>query len=278
MQTETADGSSTMLIRQARQASFRALTSEKPVIVLVREGRKAVRNGKNSVKVGEGMVGVLPAYLPLMIENQPAQSGRYIASAIVPDAGVIKSVMREGLDGGNPFLATRLDRTVVAFERAADLLDDPFTPMQLKNNAVREVLLWLGTEGIGFGEERSASFSDMLREKIALEPDMDWRSTIAAQEMAVSEATLRRRLAACGTSFNDLLTDVRMTRALGLLQTTELPINRIALDCGYASASRFAMRFRARFGLAPSEIRGEDKERIGTTFDRMGAVRQLSKK
>jgi len=278
MEKKTPDGSSIVLIRQVRQALFRALTSEKAVIVLVREGRKTVRNGKHSVEVRKGMVGVLPAYLPLMIENQPAESGRYVASAIIPDDSVIMSAKRDGLRNGNPFLATRQDRTVAAFERATDLLDDPFTPSELKNNAVREVLLWLGTEGIGFGEERSASFSDILREKIAAEPDTNWRSTSAAQAMAVSEATLRRRLSACGTSFNDLLTDVRMTRALGLLQTTELPINRISLDCGYASASRFAMRFRARFGLAPSKIRRDNNARIGTSFDRIGAVKQLSKK
>lgn len=278
MEPKTPAGSTTVLIRQVRPALFRALTSENAAILLVREGRKIVRNGKHSVEVGTGMVGVLPAYLPLMIENQPAESGRYVASAIVPDDSVIKSAMRDGLENGNPFLATRQDRTVAAFERATDLLDDPFTPTELKNNAVREVLLRLGTEGIGFGEKRSPSFSDVLREKIAVEPDTNWRSASAAQAMAVSEATLRRRLSACGTSFSDMLIDVRMTRALGLLQTTELLINRISLDCGYASPSRFATRFRARFGLAPSEIRGDKNERIGTAFDRMGTVKRPSKK
>lgn len=80
--------------------------------------------------------------------------------------------------------------------------------------------------------------------------------------MAVSEATLRRRLAADGTTFGDVLADVRMTQALGLLQTTSLPINRIALDVGYACPSRFAQRFRARFGITPSAIRTDNRRTL----------------
>jgi AraC-like DNA-binding protein len=46
-----------------------------------------------------------------------------------------------------------------------------------------------------------------------------------------------------------------MTSALLLLQSTGLPVGQIALDVGYESASRFAIRFRERFGCAPSAIR-----------------------
>ena len=41
-----------------------------------------------------------------------------------------------------------------------------------------------------------------------------------------------------------------------LLQSTDLSILRIAEAVGYKSQSRFAARFRARFGFAPSAIRG----------------------
>ncbi len=68
--------------------------------------------------------------------------------------------------------------------------------------------------------------------------------------IGVSEATLRRKLATAGTSLTDIIADVRMTRAASLLQATELPINRVALEVGYESASKFAARFRERFGLA----------------------------
>lgn len=46
-----------------------------------------------------------------------------------------------------------------------------------------------------------------------------------------------------------------MNRALGLLQGSDLPVAMVAAEVGYASPSRFALRFRARFGLSPGAIR-----------------------
>ena len=71
--------------------------------------------------------------------------------------------------------------------------------------------------------------------------------------------TLRRHLQGEGVSFQDLLIDVRMSHALALLQVTDLPIGQIALEVGYDSASRFAVRFRRRFAMSPSEVRGASK-------------------
>jgi len=66
-------------------------------------------------------------------------------------------------------------------------------------------------------------------------------------------------LAAEGASLNDLLVDTRMSFAMKLLQSTDHPINRIALAVGYESASRFAIRFRERFGFPPTAIRGHKR-------------------
>ncbi|QZI68866.1 helix-turn-helix domain-containing protein [Pseudomonas protegens] len=43
--------------------------------------------------------------------------------------------------------------------------------------------------------------------------------------------------------------------ALQWLQTTPRPIGEIAAASGYASASRFAVRFRKHYGLSPRELR-----------------------
>ncbi len=50
-----------------------------------------------------------------------------------------------------------------------------------------------------------------------------------------------------------------MTSALRLLQGTDWPISLIASQVGYESASRFAERFRKRFGFAPTAIRGHHR-------------------
>lgn len=269
--------SSLMLIRQTRRALFRALTAEQAVIVFVREGTKIVRHASRQVRIERGSLGILPARLALTVENRPGTSGRYVASALVPDPGLVRSMRGEGLNDGDPFAKTAHDRTVAAFERAATLIGDPLTPPALREHAVREVLLWLAEDGIGLGPDRSMSFSDRLRTILSDDPAADWRASGAAQALAVSEATLRRRLASDGTAFGDLLADVRMTQGLGLLQTTDLPVNRIALDCGYVSASRFAVRFRARFGIAPSAIRTRGIDRRGIEDDRIGITKEAGR-
>lgn len=86
--------------------------------------------------------------------------------------------------------------------------------------------------------------------------DYDWQLPDVAQRLYMGESTLRRKLAEEGTSFKQVLDEVRFAVALGMVQTTLLPISRIAEHCGYQSASRFSVKFRQIYGLTPSEIRG----------------------
>jgi AraC-like DNA-binding protein len=247
--------SNVVIVRQSRHATFRALTADRPIVICVRSGKKVIRHGAETVVLEKGMLGVLTARLPLTIENHPAQGVGYVASVLLPDPDVIADMLRHGLPAGDPFSATRDDRALAAFERAVSAVEDPLLPEPLREHAIKEVILWLSEMGIGFGPSLPVSFKDRLRDVIHAEPDADWRMIDAARILAVSEATLRRRLDREGTTFTDVLTDVRMTYALGLLQTTELSIHMIALSVGYTSQSRFAERFRARFGILPSALR-----------------------
>jgi len=86
--------------------------------------------------------------------------------------------------------------------------------------------------------------------------DGTWSSDAIARSLAMSEATLRRRLAAEGVTLRELIADVRMASALVLLQATSRPVSEIASAVGYDSPSRFAVRFRDRFGFAPTAVRG----------------------
>ncbi|WP_033852456.1 helix-turn-helix transcriptional regulator, partial [Yersinia wautersii] len=86
-----------------------------------------------------------------------------------------------------------------------------------------------------------------------------FRSSEVAEHMTMSEVVLRRKLAAENILLRDLMIDVRMTSALRLLQGTDWPISLIANQIGYESSSRFAERFRKRFGFAPTAIRGHHR-------------------
>ena len=94
-----------------------------------------------------------------------------------------------------------------------------------------------------------------LRSLIDLAPGHSWSLPDAARRLGLGEATLRRRLATAGVRFRVLVEEARLAHALGLLQATHQPIGEISAACGYESPSRFAARFRRRFGLPPSRFR-----------------------
>lgn len=75
------------------------------------------------------------------------------------------------------------------------------------------------------------------------------------KSLGMSESTLRRKLNSEGTHFQTLKNDIVLGKGLHLLQSTDKPINFIAMECGYQSQSRFTERFKQKFGLTPSELR-----------------------
>jgi AraC family transcriptional regulator, melibiose operon regulatory protein len=58
-----------------------------------------------------------------------------------------------------------------------------------------------------------------------------------------------------GLSINQAIIRHRLDTAQSLLISTELPVSRIAFDCGYASLSPFYEAFKKRFRVSPSELR-----------------------
>jgi AraC-like DNA-binding protein len=266
--------SSVLLVRQFCTAQFRALFSDQPMILRVREGEKRIQSLGRTQILKAGDLGVVPARLQLEVENHLSPNGRFVAQVICLGDDLQTQLNQRTLPQGNPFKSTRHDRALHAFDRACTALDDSVMPARLRENAVLEVLLWLAEDGIGFEADAEPRIEDRVRSTLAKSPDRKWQIVDVAKSLALSESTLRRRLAEANTSFNTLLIDVRMVRALALLQTTTLPIGRVAAEVGYESASRFAVRFRARHGISPSAIRGLEEppqiDGFGTAKDRIG--------
>lgn len=235
-------------LRQAVRASFRAVVGEAPVILRVEAGRKVVR-GAVAGEVSIGGLALLPAWIALDVENHPGAEGVYRATGLVVGAGIAAPT------GDTRGLHTEDARALAAFDRALDLVRRPAVPQAIRDHAVLEVLLWLDAAGVRLPPPGQLRLADRLRALLAADLARDWTVEAVARALATSEATLRRRLAAEGTGFAALLTDLRMNRALGLLQGTDLSVAVIAGEVGYASPSRFALRFRARFGINPAAIR-----------------------
>ena len=92
---------------------------------------------------------------------------------------------------------------------------------------------------------------ELRRSLLAAEPSM----VRIAEEIGISERTLRRKLDDEGTTFAALRDEVRLTVARALLERTELPIGEIASVLGFASPGIFSEAFQRQTGTAPSKWR-----------------------
>jgi AraC-like DNA-binding protein len=85
-----------------------------------------------------------------------------------------------------------------------------------------------------------------------------------AQDLEMTQRTLNRRLEAHGTTFRDLLGDVRYDAACQLLATTRMPLTDIAMALGYATPSAFSRAFSGWSGISPSAWRAAQGPRTAT--------------
>lgn len=76
-----------------------------------------------------------------------------------------------------------------------------------------------------------------------------------ARELHVSTRTLKRRLAAAGTTFSDLLDELRRERALQLVGDHKLTLDEIADRLGYSDVANFTRAFRRWTGTTPAALR-----------------------
>jgi AraC-like DNA-binding protein len=82
-------------------------------------------------------------------------------------------------------------------------------------------------------------------------PDMG----VAARDLGMSERSLRRHLAAEGTSFRDLVQSAREASADRLLRESSSTIKEIAASLGFVDAAAFNHAFKRWKGLSPAKYR-----------------------
>ena len=76
-----------------------------------------------------------------------------------------------------------------------------------------------------------------------------------ADMLEMHRRTLNRRLKEQGTTFREVLEDVRFEAARQLLGATHLALDDVAAALGYAGVSPFTRAFRRRSGVAPGQWR-----------------------
>jgi AraC-like DNA-binding protein len=195
------------------------------------------------------------------VTNRMSERGSYGARWLVWDPAVLEAFERTAPEGPVAQGVTLLGKADAAFadafDRAIEAVGDAVhIPEAVARHRVTELLVWLSLKGVRVSAAENLSLATRVRRLFEASIADPWTIAAVADRFALSEATLRRRLALEGTTVGDLLIDVRMSQAMLLLQSTDQAVNRIALDVGYESPSRFANRFRERFGFAPTAIRG----------------------
>ncbi|MBZ8141622.1 AraC family transcriptional regulator [Rubrivivax gelatinosus] len=134
----------------------------------------------------------------------------------------------------------------------------PPGPLDAPRTRVAELILdeirTLPAEALGLPLPRDARLQRVAKALIA-EPADDRGLEAWAAWAAVSSRTLSRRFVAeTGFSFTAWRQRARLMRALEML-AAGLPVNTIALDLGYATASAFIGLFRRSFGETPAAYR-----------------------
>ena len=244
-------------VLQHKNLSFAQSQFAQPMIVRVLHGRKTLRyaGGELTATAGQwllivggqsfdvlnepdGAQGYRSEWLMLgndwvaqFFAQHPARETLDLARVLRPDAAWNEALSRV-LQG----VQARLPETVLAAR-------------------TMELLAWLAQAGTVFNPHSAQPVSKQIRQLIAQDMAASWQIADVAQRLGMSEATLRRRLANEGASFRELLSNIKMMRALTLLQTSPLGVAQVAYAVGYESPARFAAKFRAHFGCTPSDVR-----------------------
>jgi AraC-like DNA-binding protein len=147
--------------------------------------------------------------------------------------------------------AERFDRafTEMEFPRAwldkAQLYQSPELYALLKTEAERT----LGRL------ERDAAFRERIERILAKHDLRQLTMDDVARELEMSARSVRRRLAAEGVSYEELITHHRMNTAKRMLERPDLPIQEIAYAMGFASAPAFHRAFKRWTGMTPMQYR-----------------------
>ncbi|MDB4986348.1 MAG: Transcriptional regulator, AraC family [Myxococcaceae bacterium] len=97
------------------------------------------------------------------------------------------------------------------------------------------------------GQVRSLVIAQLRARDVAM-------TTIASQ-LGLSESSLRRRLAKEGSSFHEIVAEVRSELALEYLADRSLAISEVAFLLGFSHVSAFYKAFRDAQGATPAQVR-----------------------
>ncbi|MFO0693836.1 MAG: AraC family transcriptional regulator [Polyangiales bacterium] len=154
----------------------------------------------------------------------------------------------------------RFGAPVVGFEFAASELDEPLVGA---DPSLGRILSRYADEALA-NRPAAEDFTSRVREALVqgLEAG-DVRVGAVAKKLATSERSLQRHLRDEGTSFADLLDDVRRDLALRYLRDAALSVSEVAYMLGYSEKATFFRAFRKWTGETPGAYRAKGERARG---------------
>lgn len=232
-----------------------------PSLLLVCAGTKRLRLDGVEIEARAGEMIALSGGSEIEVTNTPPASGPYLAQSLSIDPALCAECEQPRLRLTPIVGARRIERPPeflrAAFLRALRACDEAAgVPESVARHQLQEVLVGLAEHGLRFDLNGFNRIATRVRRLVGADATQRWRAGAVARQLGMSEATLRRRLEREHTSFRRVLQEVRMGRALVLLQSSELSVLQVALEVGYDSVSQFSARFRRHFGQSPRQLRG----------------------
>jgi AraC-like DNA-binding protein len=247
------------IISATQSYTLRVFEADCPALIIPLQGRKVIAWDQSSLAIGAGDYLMLHRPLKGSVQNV-VEGGVYRARCIAFPWRVV-DLARTLLDAHSlppapgPAVVTgplvRLEDSL----RALPDTDAATPDAAVHDHALLGILLALARHGDAqFRRAYDPTLAARIRMLVGADPGRDWTSGDLEAQLHMSGPTLRRRLAAEGTSLRALVRDARLDHGLALLQSTSRPLKAIAAACGYRSAPSFGRQFAERFGVEPGTV------------------------
>ena len=251
---------SVLSISQATTATFTDLYFQYTFLFFIQVGSKRVLCPTNGELIGHaGDVMIFPPGSMVTMENRPVLGDDYRATGVCFPGHMIETVFSneqsKSESAGIQIVQASTGQSFQILNTIQTTLNDTEIPEPIRQHRLLEPLIWLKYNGISLSPHEEEKPLSKVRRLIQTNLSHPWRSNEVAGHFAISEATMRRWLAKSGQGFSKILQNTRLEHGLSLLQSTDIPIAEIALNCGFKTPSHFSDSFKKRFGIKPSEIR-----------------------
>jgi len=225
----------------------------KPMLICVLDGSKKL-GSQGEIDCPSGSFVILSNHPSITMRNIPGD-GEYLALIIEFEYDDF-SCLPPRSSRSAPFVQGDIDATLQGTLKQF-VEWSSFAPQAMWRGRRQEILQLIYHQGY---EQVSAvieppSLSHKIHGIIVGDAAHSLHADELASRLAISESTLRRKLAAEGTSLQAIKDRARLGLGLHLVQTTFDPVGRIADRCGYQSQSRFTDKFKQLFGVTPTELR-----------------------